>query len=128
MLDIKRIRQEPEVVQNLLNRRSSEYQIQEILDLNERQRQLESARSRLKARSNEISKEIGQKIQSGLSPESEQVQKIKEESNQIKQQINELEPQERDLKTQIQNLLLSLPNLPSESTPVGEDEDRKSVV
>ncbi|PSO50384.1 MAG: serine--tRNA ligase [Cyanobacteria bacterium SW_9_44_58] len=122
MLDIKRIRQEPEVVQNLLNRRSSEYQIQEILDLNERQRQLESARSRLKARSNEISKEIGQKIQSGLSPESEQVQKIKEESNQIKQQINELEPQERDLKTQIQNLLLSLPNLPSESTPVGEDE------
>jgi len=122
VLDIKRIRQEPEVVQNLLNRRSSEYQIQEILDLNERQRQLESARSRLKARSNEISKEIGQKIQSGLSPESEQVQKIKEESNQIKQQINELEPQERDLKTQIQNLLLSLPNLPSESTPVGEDE------
>lgn len=122
MLDIKRIRQEPDVVQDLLNRRSSEYQIQEILDLNEQQRQLESTRSRLKARSNEISKEIGQKIQSGLSPDSEQVQQIKEESNQIKQQINELEPKERDLKNQIQSLLLSFPNLPSETTPVGEDE------
>jgi seryl-tRNA synthetase len=122
VLDIKRIRQEPDVVQDLLNRRSSEYQIQEILDLNEQQRQLESTRSRLKARSNEISKEIGQKIQSGLSPDSEQVQQIKEESNQIKQQINELEPKERDLKNQIQSLLLSFPNLPSETTPVGEDE------
>ena len=122
MLDIKRIRQEPDVVQDLLNRRSSEYQIQEILDLNEQQRQLESTRSRLKARSNEISKEIGQKIQSGLSPDSEQVQQIKEESNQIKQQISELEPKERDLKNQIQSLLLSFPNLPSETTPVGEDE------
>jgi len=122
VLDIKRIRQEPDVVQNLLNRRSSEYQIQEILDLNEQQRYLERTRSRLKARSNEISKEIGQKIQSGLSPESEQIQQIKDESNQIKQQINELDPQERNLKTQIQTLLLSLPNLPSESTPVGEDE------
>lgn len=122
MLDIKRIRQEPEIVQNLLNRRSSEYQIQDILDLNEQQRHLESTRSRLKARSNEISKEIGQKIQSGLSPESEEVKKIKEESNQIKQQINELDPQEKDLKKQIQTRLLSLPNLPSESTPIGEDE------
>ncbi len=122
MLDIKRIRQEPEVVQELLNRRSSEYQVQEILDLNEQQRNLETARSRLQARSNEISKEIGQKIQSGLASDSEEVNKIKEKSNEIKQELNSLEPQEKELKEQIKNLLLSLPNLPSETTPVGEDE------
>ena len=122
MLDIKRIRQEPEVVQELLNRRSSEYQVQEILDLNEQQRNLETARSRLQARSNEISKEIGQKIQSGLASDSEEVNKIKEKSNEIKQELNSLEPQEKELKEQIKTLLLSLPNLPSETTPVGEDE------
>lgn len=122
MLELKRIRQEPEVVQELLNRRSSEYQIQEILDLNEEQRRLEGARSRLQARSNEISKEIGQKIKSGLAPDSEEIQQIKAESNKIKQELNELEPQEKELKTKIRTLLLSLPNLPSESTPIGKDE------
>jgi len=122
VLELKRIRQEPEVVQELLNRRSSEYQIQEILDLNEEQRRLEGARSRLQARSNEISKEIGQKIKSGLAPDSEEIQQIKAESNKIKQELNELEPQEKELKTKIRTLLLSLPNLPSESTPIGKDE------
>ncbi len=122
MLELRRIRQEPEVVQDRLNRRSSEYQIQEILDLNEEQRRLEGARSRLQARSNEISKEIGQKIQSGLAPDSEEIQQIKAESNQIKQELNELEPQEKELKAKIKTLLLSLPNLPSDSTPIGNDE------
>ncbi len=122
MLDLKYIRQEPEKVQELLNRRDSQYQIQEILDLNQKQRDLETTRSRLQARNNEISKEIGQKIKSGLSPESEEVKNIKAESNQIKQELNDLEPQERELKTQIQNLLLSFPNLPSETTPVGKDD------
>ena len=122
MLELRRIRQEPEVVQDRLNRRSSEYQIQEILDLNEEQRRLEGARSRLQARSNEISKEIGQKIQSGLAPNSEEIQQIKAESNQIKQELNELEPQEKELKAKIKTLLLSLPNLPSDSTPIGNDE------
>ncbi len=122
MLELRRIRQEPEVVQDRLNRRSSEYQIQEILDLNEQQRRLEGARSRLQARSNEISKEIGQKIQSGLAPDSEEIQQIKAESNQIKQELNELEPQEKELKAKIKTLLLSLPNLPSDSTPIGNDE------
>lgn len=122
VLELKRIRQEPEVVQELLHRRSSEYQIQEILDLSEQQRRLEGARSRLQARSNEISKEIGQKIKSGLAPDSEEIQNIKAESNKIKQEISALEPQEKDLKAQIKTLLLSLPNLPSESVPVGKDE------
>ena len=122
MLDIKRIRQEPEVVEELLKRRDTGYDVQEILKLNEAQRNLEGERSRLQARSNEISKEIGQKIKSGLSPDSEEIQKIKTESNQIKQRLSELEPQEKDLKNQIKTLLLSLPNLPSETTPVGKDE------
>lgn len=122
MLELKRIRQEPEVVKELLQRRSSEYNIQEILDLNEEQRKLETARSRLQARNNEISKQIGQKIQSGLSPDHSDIKSIKEESNQLKQQLNELEPQEKELKTKIHALLLSLPNLPSETTPVGKDE------
>jgi len=122
VLELKRIRQEPEVVQELLHRRSSEYQIQEILDLSEQQRRLEGARSRLQARSNEISKEIGQKIKSGLAPDSEEIQNIKAESNKIKQELSALEPQEKDLKAQIKTLLLSLPNLPSDSVPVGKDE------
>lgn len=122
MLDIKRIRTETYLVEELLKRRDSGYEVKEILELSEEQRRLEGIRSNLQARNNEISKEIGQKIKSGVAPDSEEIKAIKQESNKIKQELSELEPQEKDLKTQIKNRLLSLPNLPSDSTPIGKDE------
>jgi seryl-tRNA synthetase len=92
------------------------------LDLNQRQRELETSRSRLQARSNEIGKLIGQKIKAGSSPDAPEIQDLREQGNQVKTQISELEPQEKDLKADIEALLLSLPNLPSPSVPLGESE------
>ena len=122
MLDLKQIRETPEVVQEYLNRRSAEYNLQPILELDRQQRELESSRTQLQARSNEIGKLIGQKIKGGSDPRGAEIGALKDEGNQIKAQLSELEPQEKDLKAQIESLLLQFPNLPSSSTPVGKNE------
>lgn len=123
MLDLKLIRDNPELVRKALDRRKAgEYDIQSIIDLDVRQRELQTTRSQLSARSNEISKLIGQKIQSGCDPKGTEIKALKTEGNELKSQLSALEPQEKDLKSQIDALLLQLPNLPSESTPIGKDE------
>lgn len=121
MLDLKLIRENPEFVQERLNRKGG-YDIQPIVQLDQQQREIEKTRSQLQARSNEIGKLVGQKMKSGSKPDDPEIQNLREEGNQVKTQLAELEPQEKQLKDQIQERLLNLPNLPSDSTPVGKDE------
>lgn len=122
MLDIRQIRENPDAIQARLNRRGGGFDLQPILALDQQQRQWETQRSQLQARSNEISKLVGQTIQKGGDPNGPEVQALKAEGNDIKLQLSELEPQEKELKAQIEALLLPLPNLPSESTPLGKNE------
>ncbi len=122
VLDLKLIRQNPDKIQELLNRRHGDYDLQPVVKLDLAVRELETNRSQLSARSNEIGKEVGQKIRNGSDPQGEEIAQLKAEGNEIKSQLAELEPQERELKAQITSLLLELPNLPDESTPIGQDE------
>ncbi|MCL2925784.1 MAG: serine--tRNA ligase [Trichodesmium sp. MAG_R04] len=121
MLDIRQIRENSQTVKELLNRRG-EYDLQPILELDEKQRQLETERSQLQARSNQVGKQVGEKIKSGSDPKGRDIQALKEEGNKVKAKLSELEPEEKELKAKIEALLLPLPNLPSESTPIGKSE------
>lgn len=122
MLDLKLIRENPELVQTKLNQRGSGYDIQPIAELDRQQKELEKTRSQLQARSNEIGKLVGQKMKSGSRPDDSEVLALKNEGNELKAQLGELEPQEKEIKAQVEALLLTLPNLPSDTTPVGKDE------
>ena len=129
MLDLKQIRENPQSVQERLDKRGvGQYDLQPILALNQRQRELETQRTQLQARSNEIGKLIGQKIKAGSAPNAPELQALRDEGNQIKATLSDLEPQEKDLKAEIEALLLPLPNLPSESTPVGKSEEENVEV
>lgn len=123
VLDLKQIRENPQLVQERLNGRSGKYDIQPILELDKKQRELEGTRSQLQARSNEIGKIVGQKIKSGIDPQDPEIQALRDEGNSIKAKLSELEPQEKELKVEISQLVLALPNLPSDSTPVGKTEE-----
>lgn len=124
MLDLKQIRENPEYVQERLNLRGAgQYDIQPILELDQQQRQLEQERSRLQARSNEIAKLIPAKIKQGSDPKGAEILELREEGNKVKTEIGQLEPREKELKSQLETLLLALPNLPSETTPIGKSED-----
>jgi seryl-tRNA synthetase len=124
VLDIKQIRDNLSLVEEKLKARSStaEYgeTLQTILKLDQQQRELEVTRTQLNARSNEIGKLVGQK--SRQEGNIEEVAALKIEGQEIKNQVSELDPQEKEIKTQLRNLLLQLPNLPSDSTPIGKDE------
>ena len=124
MLELKQIRDNYNLIEEKLKSRSStaEYgeTLQTILKLDQQQRELEVTRTQLNTRSNEIGKLVDQKSRQEGS--AEEVAALKIEGQGIKNQVSELDPQEKDIKTQLRNLLLQLPNLPSDSTPIGKDE------
>ena len=122
MLDLKLIRENPDLVREKLATRNGRYDIQPLLQLDEQRRSLEQERSRLQARGNEIGKLVGQKMKSGSKPDDAEIQALKDEGNLVKAKLSDLEPQEKDLKAQIEERLLELPNLPSDSTPIGKNE------
>ncbi len=128
MLDLKQIRENPDLIQEKLALRGDQYTLQDLLDLDQQQRSLETQRSQIQARSNEIGKLVGQKIKGGADPKGAEILDLREEGNRLKQQIGELEPQERELKAQIESLLLAFPNLPDETTPAGKSEEENVEV
>ncbi len=121
MLDIKLIRNQTAQVQAALAKRG-DYDLQPLLDLDTKQRQVEKQRSDLQAQSNEVGKLVGQKIRQGADPAGDEVKALRTSGNEIKQSLSELEPHERELKANIEEILLTLPNLPDDSVPVGKSE------
>ncbi|CCI35566.1 serine--tRNA ligase [Microcystis aeruginosa] len=122
MLDLKQIRENPEEVQKRLDSRGGSYDIAPIIQLNQQQKALELERSSLQARGNEIGKLVGQKVKSGSDVNSPEILAMKTEGNEIKSKLAQLEPQEKAIKAAIDQKILDLPNLPSETTPIGKDE------
>ncbi len=122
MLDIKKIRENSELVLKSLHQRSTEYTLEPIIDLDRQQREIQLVRTELQAKSNEIGKLVGQKMRSGANPQSEEIISLKQEGNDAKAKLAQLEPREKELKAKVESLLLELPNLPSKTTPVGKSE------
>jgi seryl-tRNA synthetase len=121
VLDLKQIRQQLDATQAALQRRGA-YDLAPLQQLDQHQRELEGQRSQLQARSNEIGKAVGQAIRNGADPNGAEVKALREEGNQVKIALADLEPREKSLKAEIETILLGLPNLPSPSTPEGQDE------
>jgi seryl-tRNA synthetase len=122
VIDLKQLRENPEQFQAHLAKRGP-FDLSPILELDRQQRELEVERSQLQARSNEIGKLVGQKMKAGAKPDDPDVQALREEGNQLKSQLSELEPKEKDIKAELESILLTIPNLPSETTPVGKNEE-----
>lgn len=127
MLDIKQIRENPQAIQERLKLRG-DYDLQPILDLDERRRELEQQRIQLETRSNEIGKQVGEKIKGGSDPKGAEIQALKEEGQKLRESLGELEPKEKEILAEIEALLLPIPNLPSESTPIGKSEEENVEV
>lgn len=121
VLDLRQIRENSDQVQTALAKRGT-YDLAPLLALDRQQRQIETVRSQLQARSNDIGKQVGLAIKAGAAPNGPEVAALKESGNQVKAELQTLEPQERELKAQIEAFLLTLPNVPSDTTPVGADE------
>ncbi len=127
MIDIKTLRREPEKFKELLSRRDAVYgkMIDELLTVDEERRALLTEIEKLKAERNRLSKEIGELFKKG---EREKALKAKEEVEKISERVKRLEKELREIEEKFQKLILSIPNPPHPSVPVGEDENDNVVV
>ncbi|WP_456382715.1 serine--tRNA ligase [Persephonella sp.] len=122
MLDIKLLRENPDFVKERLSTRDPAYSkmVDEILAVDEERRQLIKEVEALKAEKNRLSKEIGLLFREGKREEAE---KAKEEVQAKNKKIEQLEKELKDVEKRFNYLLLSVPNIPHPSVPVGEDEE-----
>ncbi|MGB3519195.1 MAG: hypothetical protein WBA43_22275, partial [Elainellaceae cyanobacterium] len=83
MIDLKQIRDNFDDVQARLSRRGP-YDLQPLVALDQQQRDLETKRSQLQARGNEIGKQVGQAMKSGVAADAPEILALREEGNQLK--------------------------------------------
>jgi seryl-tRNA synthetase len=123
MLDLKRIRKNPEEINELLQRRNVELSINNVLKLDERRRALLLDVEEMKAEQNKVSKEIPSMKKDGLD-----VTPVLEEMKQLSIKIKELDLQVKEVDTEINNELLCIPNIPNPDITVGTtEEDNKEI-
>ena len=122
MLDIKLIRTKPDYVKERLATRDKVYakMIDELLDIDEERRSIIKEVEQIKAEKNKLSKEIGQLFREGKKEEAE---KAKEEVHAKNKKIEQLEKELKEIESRFNRLLLSIPNIPHPTVPVGEDEE-----
>ena len=118
MLDIKFVRDNAELVQKALDRRHQGISISELLVLDKESRELLGQWEDLRRRSNEISEQF----KTGKVPAEEKA-KLSEETKEIKKKTQDIEPRLKETEEKRDQLLLSIPNLPDDSVPDGEDEN-----
>lgn len=119
MLDIELLRKNPEFVKERLRLRKEDYPrlVDEALRLDEERRSILRELEALRAERNALSKEIGKRKSKG-EPTAELEGKVKE----IKEKIEGLEDKLSKVEEQLKSVMLSIPNIPHQSVPVGKDE------
>lgn len=117
MLDLKLIRNNPDLVRAGLTKRGAAALVDELLDLDEERRDKLAKVEALKNKRNVVSKEVG-RLKAAKVDATNLINEMKEVNEEIKQ----LDGMVRDLEEKINNILYTLPNLPQEDVPVGADE------
>lgn len=123
MIDLKLIRENPELVKKGIANKREPSKVDEILRLDEERRKLVFETDELKAKRNAGSQEIGKIKKSGGDATA-----MMAEVKAIGDKISENDARIRELDAQLESILMYVPNLPHESVPVGESaEDNVEV-
>ena len=125
MLDIKVIRENPDLVKERLANRhdGSADLIDEVLACDETRRKNETAKQGLQSERKSTSKEIGK-----LRANGEDSSGIEAEVKKIGEQIKALDDEGGKAAKRQTELLLNIPNLPHEDCPVGADEEANPII
>lgn len=122
MLDLKFIRENSDAVRTMLKQRNTEAELDKLLEYDERWRALLSEVEDLRHRRNVASKEIG-KLKREQKDASEAITEMREVSQKIKSMETELS----SLKELVDEIVLTIPNIPHSTTPVGKGEEDNVV-
>ena len=128
MLDLRLIRDNPSLVANELGKRGINIDFKGLQLIANELLSLETRRSELQRESNQTGKEVGEKIRSGISPNSKELISLRDRGNQIKKKVSLIEEEEKAISKQIKEQLLTLPNIPSPNCPKGKDENENKEI
>jgi seryl-tRNA synthetase len=109
-------------VRKALARRGAAEQLEELLSVDERRRELNTRTDSIRAEQNKLSGEIEKAARSGKADDPE-VKAARESSSALKSELKELEPQLSELGEKRDELLASLPNIPDADAPDGMTEE-----
>lgn len=123
LLDIRRIRINPDEVVRALGKRHGDFPIQKVLELDEKRRSLLTEVEGMKSKQNSVSKEIPM-----LKKEGKDVSKLLEEMKELSAKIKDLDGKVKEIDEQLKETLLYIPNTPHESVVDGvSDEDNVEI-
>ena len=119
MLDIKLIRENPDLVKAAMKTRNKDMDaaVDEIIAIDGKRRELSAKKEALKARQNAASKEIPK-----IKKEGGDISAIMAEMNAVKAAIKEDDDELAELEAKQKSLIYEFPNIPSPTTPLGKDD------
>ena len=123
MIDIKLIRENPELVKEGIKNKNDKSDIDKILELDKLRREKLQQVEELKAKRNSASQQIGKLKKAG-----ESTDEIMSEMKQLSNEIKKLDDEVREVNEKFKTLISWVPNLPHKSTPIGKSaEDNVEV-
>ena len=122
MLDIKFLRENPDVVKENIKKKFQDEKlslVDEVIELDLKARKTQQEADDLRAKKNVLSKQIGALIAQGKKEEAE---KVKEDVASNAKRLAELEKQEPELQEKIKKIMMIIPNIIDETVPIGKDD------
>ena len=128
MLDIKFLRENPDVVkQNIKNKfqDSKLPLVDEVIELDKRNREIKGEVEALRAEKNKISKMIGTLMKEGKREEAEEVKK---QVTANAETVDRLSAEEKEVEDKIKKIMMTIPNIIDPSVPIGKDDSENVEV
>jgi seryl-tRNA synthetase len=123
MLDIKLIRSNPEILKKAMAKRKESFDVEALINLDERRRQILTEVEQLKNKQNEASKQIPK-----YKKEGKDISSLMDEMKNLSDKIKGLDVEIRNIDDELNKILLTIPNIPHDSVPEGDtDEDNVEV-
>lgn len=123
MLDMKFVRENPELVMDAMRKRNANVNLDEFLELEKKRRELTLQVEALKSQRNAASQEIGKMKKAGESADA-QMAEVRALGDKIAEDDKEL----KDIEARLKEILMTIPNMPAADTPVGSSDADNPVV
>jgi len=123
MLDIKFVLNNMDQVEEALKTRGMEMSLQGLVALNEERKEFQKKFDDMRALQNQKSKEIAD-----LKKQKKDAQKIIDEMQEVARRLKDVGVKQAEVEKKIEDILLTVPNIPHESVPVGKSEEDNTLV
>lgn len=128
MLDIKFVRENPDVVKENIKKKFQDHKlhlVDEVIALDEERREVVAKADALRAHRNKISKEIGALMSQG---KREEGMALKEQVTANAKELDELAKRETELGEEVTKRMMMIPNIIDDSVPIGKDDSENVEV